>query len=169
MGRRVVLLFLAFTVLFVVAWFVDDGGNGVNNAAGSIGSNVKVVYFYGEGCPHCARVKPLIDGLESRGVRVQRFEVFVNRDNLRLLNEYFERFNVPVADRGVPAVFIGDSYLVGVSNYLALPALILAGSMFGLVLTIAYSSRHIGKALPALPLQVLFMLLAWLFGSLFIG
>ena len=118
MGRRVVLLFLAFTVLFVVAWFVDDGGSGVNNAAGSVGSNVKVVYFYGEGCPHCARVKPLIDGLESRGVRVQRFEVFVNRDNLRLLNEYFERFNVPVADRGVPAVFIGDSYLVGDANIL---------------------------------------------------
>ena len=118
MGRRLVLLFLVFAMLFAVALFVDDGGSGVNTAALSVGSNVKVVYFYGEGCPHCARVKPLIDGLESRGVKVQRFEVFANRENLRLLNEYFERFNVPVAHRGVPAVFIGDSYLVGDANIL---------------------------------------------------
>ena len=46
------------------------------------------------------------------------FEVFANRDNLRLLNEYFERFNVPVADRGVPAVFVGSSYLVGDADIL---------------------------------------------------
>ena len=118
MGRRLVLLFLVSAMLFAVALFVDDGGSGVKTAALSVGSNVKVVYFYGEGCPHCARVKPLIDGLESRGVKVQHFEVFANRDNLRLLNEYFERFNVPVADRGVPAVFIGDSYLVGDANIL---------------------------------------------------
>ncbi|RLF97941.1 MAG: hypothetical protein DRN49_06720 [Thaumarchaeota archaeon] len=56
--------------------------------------------------------------MESEGVRVRRFEVFANRDNLRLLNEYFERFNVPVADRGVPAVFVGSSYLVGDANIL---------------------------------------------------
>jgi len=118
LGRRFALFFLVSAMLFVVALFVDDGGSGVKTAALSVGSNVKVVYFYGEGCPHCARVKRLIDGLESGGVRVQRFEVFVNRENLRLLNEYFERFNVPVADRGVPAVFIGDSYLVGDANIL---------------------------------------------------
>ncbi|RLE47178.1 MAG: hypothetical protein DRJ31_09255, partial [Candidatus Methanomethylicota archaeon] len=117
MGRRLVLLFLAFTVLYVVALSVDVSSNVENRSLRVVG-NVSVVYFYGEGCPHCARVKPLIDTLESKGVIIQRFEVFADRDNLRLLNEYFERFNVPVADRGVPAVFVKDSYLVGDANIL---------------------------------------------------
>jgi len=111
--RRVVFLFVLLSVLFFVSLFVSGGGRSLVGGGGDFGEGVGeglvVYFFYGEGCPHCVRVKPLIDRLESRGVYVRRFEVFANRDNLRLLNEYFERFNVPVADRGVPAVFVGSS------------------------------------------------------------
>ena len=41
------------------------------------------------------------------------------------------------------------------------PAVVLLASLAGLLLTIWYSSRHVGKALPALPLQGIFMLIAW--------
>ncbi len=40
------------------------------------------------------------------------------------------------------------------------PSLVLLAALAGLVLTIDYSSKHIGKALPALPLQTVLMLFA---------
>ena len=46
--------------------------------------------------------------------------------------------------------------------YFLIPSLlILIGSLAGLLITIEYSSKNIGKALPALPLQTFFMLVMW--------
>jgi len=42
---------------------------------------------------------------------------------------------------------------------LGAPILVLTGSLVGLILTLEYSSKHIGKALPALPPQTIIMIL----------
>ncbi|MEM5804791.1 MAG: cytochrome c biogenesis CcdA family protein [Candidatus Aenigmatarchaeota archaeon] len=74
-----------------------------------------VYFFYGDGCPHCARVEPFIDNVESayEGVEIHRFEIYRNRTNAVLLNEYFGAYGVPNDERGVPAAFISDRYMVG--------------------------------------------------------
>lgn len=75
-----------------------------------------IYFFYGEGCPHCASVEPLIDGLEEKAdkyVAVHRFEIYNNRSNMILLNEYFDAYSVANNDRGIPVVFISDKYLIG--------------------------------------------------------
>lgn len=75
-----------------------------------------IYFFYGDGCQHCAKVEPLINDIaeqSSYDVQVHYFEIYNNRSNILLLNNYFDAYNVPVDDRGVPAVFIGDKYLVG--------------------------------------------------------
>lgn len=71
-------------------------------------------FFYGEGCPHCGKVEPFVESLsEDPTVHVEVFEVYSERENALLLQDYFEAYNVPQNMRGVPVVFIGDTYLVG--------------------------------------------------------
>lgn len=76
-----------------------------------------IYFFYGDGCPHCAKVEPYIDELANRtDMEVQRFEIYHNDDNSYLLNTFFTVNNVPAEERGIPAVFIADKYLTGDVN-----------------------------------------------------
>jgi len=78
------------------------------------------------------------------------------------------QFELGTGDLALPLVFavsaMKSGQALGYPLYLAMPALIMAASLAGLVLTMNYSSRHVGKALPALPPQVVLMLAAWLVG-----
>jgi cytochrome c biogenesis protein CcdA len=100
---KYVLLFAALFLLIVPG----PTGNAEGDAC--------VYFFYGEGCRHCAAVAPVIGAIEAEnsGMVVHRFEVYGNRDNLLLLNEYFDAYGVPQEERGIPAVFVSDRYLVG--------------------------------------------------------
>ncbi len=72
-------------------------------------------FFYGQGCSHCAKVIPVINEIveNNGGLDVRIFEVYHNRSNLVLMEDYFEQYTVPQYQHGVPALFIGDTYLVG--------------------------------------------------------
>jgi cytochrome c biogenesis protein CcdA len=74
-----------------------------------------VYFFYGNGCPHCAHVDPVIDALiqERPDTTIIRYEVYKNRSNAQTLNALFTAYDVKMDARGVPALFVGDSYLVG--------------------------------------------------------
>jgi len=70
-------------------------------------------YFYGIGCPHCARADPVIKGLEVSGVEIHRFEVYQNSSNALLLNLFFDANNVSQRNMGVPALFYSGGYMFG--------------------------------------------------------
>lgn len=71
-------------------------------------------FFYGDGCPHCARVEPLVNSLEAQyPVEIHKFEIYNNRSNMVLLNQLFDSYNIQNEDRGIPAIFIGNHYLIG--------------------------------------------------------
>jgi cytochrome c biogenesis protein CcdA/glutaredoxin len=74
-----------------------------------------VYFFYGDGCAHCARVEPFINELESKYnyLAVQKFEIYNDRSNMVLLNNYFENYNISNENMGIPVVFIGNNYLIG--------------------------------------------------------
>ena len=73
-----------------------------------------IYYFWGQGCPHCAQVDKFF---EEKGFYdkypIEKKEIYFNHENAALLNEYYDKYNVPLDSRGVPAVFIGDHYLIG--------------------------------------------------------
>ena len=77
------------------------------------------------------------------------------------------QFELGTGDMVMPLMFavsvMSASALKGISypNYLVPVTLILLGSLVGLLWTINYSSKHVGKALPALPPQTILMLLMW--------
>ncbi len=74
------------------------------------------------------------------------------------------QFELGTGDLVIPLVF-AVSVLVETSKHFSFPfalispAIILWGSLVGLILTVHYSSQNIGKALPALPLQTILMIL----------
>lgn len=49
--------------------------------------------FYGDECPHCVRMRPLIERLEKElGVSVDRFETWHNEENEKKRQEYDKDF-----------------------------------------------------------------------------
>ncbi|MDX2007850.1 MAG: cytochrome c biogenesis protein CcdA, partial [Meiothermus sp.] len=84
----------------------------VNSAAAQ---TTCLYYFWGEGCPHCAKVAGFLPSIEQRypWLRLERFEIYRNRENLLRLNALFDQYQVPQNEQGIPAVFIGGRYLVG--------------------------------------------------------
>ena len=118
--RKVAFLFVLLTVLFVAAFFVPgDSSSLIKNGEVVRRTGITVYFFYGQGCPHCARVEPYIDEMgHVYGLNVRRFEVYGNRSNMLLLQDYFERYGVPAGSRGIPIVFTSEGYIEGDLNIL---------------------------------------------------
>ncbi|MCX6798625.1 MAG: presenilin family intramembrane aspartyl protease [Candidatus Diapherotrites archaeon] len=79
------------------------------------------------------------------------------------------QFELGTGDLVMPLLFAVSAMKAGSAlgspAFLILPGLILAASLAGLILTLEYLEKHVGKALPALPPQVALMIAAWLAGK----
>jgi len=75
--------------------------------------------FYGDECPHCKRMEPLIDKLAAEGLKVERYETWHDEKNAAMMEKY---------DRGlcggVPFFFNTDSgkSICGATDYDSLKA-----------------------------------------------
>jgi hypothetical protein len=81
-----------------------------------------VFYFYGVGCEHCVDVEDHLSDLQRQypQLNLQRYEVYGDRDNFRLLERYFDSFNVPEESRGVPIAFVTNTYYAGPTSITSL-------------------------------------------------
>jgi thiol-disulfide isomerase/thioredoxin len=88
-------------------------------ATGSHEDTVALYYFWGTGCPHCAKAKPFVATLAIRhpGLRVRDYEVFNNRENLALLQRMSRDLGQEVG--GVPVFILGDRLFSGFSGDIA--------------------------------------------------
>lgn len=75
-----------------------------------------LMFFWGDGCPHCAAAEPFLAELEARypTLTVEHYEVWFDDDNRRILQDVAAAYNVNV--RGVPAIFIGDMMWEGFTD-----------------------------------------------------
>ncbi len=106
MRRGVILLVLA--VLLVQ----NANALGEQNDAGA-GNPVELYFFWGDGCPHCAKMKPVLAELEGEypGLDVKHFEVYYNESNLELLQQMIEAYGRH--SNAVPVTFIADTMIEG--------------------------------------------------------
>ncbi len=84
--------------------------------AGVANANPGCIYvFHGEGCAHCAKAMPYVESLaaDNPDAEIEIFEIYKDRENAVLLNQLFETYGVPNDERGVPAAFSADRYLIG--------------------------------------------------------
>jgi len=50
-----------------------------------------IIEFYGETCPHCITMRPIVEGVEKDlGIEIQKLEVWNNEDNQKKMSEYGE-------------------------------------------------------------------------------
>ncbi len=79
-------------------------------------NKVNLYFFYGDGCPHCAKEEKFLDKLEKEydNLNINRYEVWQDRDNAQLLAEIAKELNFTVS--GVPFLIIGDETVSGYYN-----------------------------------------------------
>jgi len=85
----------------------------------AIQPSVEINLFYSAICPHCKQEREFLKELETEypQLRVKDYEVFYNSNNKKILNEFYEKYQVPEKDRGwVPITFTGKKYFIGFNN-----------------------------------------------------
>lgn len=80
---------------------------------------VALYFFWGDGCPHCAKAKPFLAALAQQypTVEVRAYEVWYNVENQQLFQKMAAAYGFEPA--GVPTIFIGDRYWEGYAEPLA--------------------------------------------------
>jgi len=93
--------------IIVLAGFWGMNAQAVDN------KKIDLYFFYGQGCPHCAKEEIFLAKLEKEKtpINIHRYEVWHNKDNANLLSKIAKNINLTVS--GVPILFIGSENIVG--------------------------------------------------------
>lgn len=113
MGRRPFQPFalVGFLMVLLFALSISGAFSSTDPKGG-----VSLHFFWGEGCPHCARAKPFLEGLKRRhpGLEVCDYEVFSHRENVDLLVSMARERGFEAT--GVPVFIIGNQVIAGFSD-----------------------------------------------------
>ncbi len=79
-------------------------------------SQINLYFFYGEGCPHCAKEEIFLNKLEEKysQIDIHRYETWYNTENAALLDKLKNKLHF---NSGVPVLIIGEEAIVGYSSY----------------------------------------------------
>lgn len=74
-----------------------------------------IYYFYGQGCDNCEVLGNFLTQLQDKypSLTIKKIEVYYNKPNYQLLQQYFISYNVPKKSQGLPAAFISNGYFIG--------------------------------------------------------
>ncbi len=116
---------VVFLSLFGVADFCLAQQGGVSDDQSIISkSSEEIHFFYSAICPHCKKEKEFFkDELKVKypQIVVKEYEVFYNSENKKILNEFYEKYQVPEKDRGwVPVTFTEKKYFIGFNPQVAI-------------------------------------------------
>ncbi len=80
---------------------------------------VAIYFFWGNGCPHCAKAKPFLEELSRTypNVAVRAYEVWYDEANQTLFKQMAAAYGFEPS--AVPTIFIGDRHWVGFAEQLA--------------------------------------------------
>ena len=80
----------------------------------------KGILFYGNGCPHCAKVESFIQDNQLENIIIRK-EIYHNPTNAEEFNKLCDERGINLMDRGVPFLFAKNNCFVGdqqIINYL---------------------------------------------------
>jgi len=100
---------LITTGLFILSFFIFPSLTRAEE-------KINLYFFYGDGCPHCAKEEVFLDQLEKdkANINIYRYETWHDRDNQQLLSRLGKELGVNIP--GVPMLFIGDKTITGYYN-----------------------------------------------------
>ena len=79
-----------------------------------------VIYYWGNGCPACKEVAPVIEKIIAGGIPVEKYEVYENRENAERLTMSFKMHGVPEAEWAIPVAFYSGQMYMGVPRIMEL-------------------------------------------------
>lgn len=99
----------------------EDYEDLVYNVVGEevVEDKINIYFFYGDGCPHCAKEEKFLDRLEKKysdNIRVLRYETWKNDDNKNLMLDIKTLFKKN-ANSSVPFTVIGSETYTGYNDY----------------------------------------------------
>jgi len=83
---------------------------------------VQIDFFYSAICPHCAKEEEFLKIFEDKypEIEINRYEVFYNSANQKILKDFYSKYNVPEKEQGyVPITFTSNEYFVGFNDQVA--------------------------------------------------
>ena len=95
---------ILFTILFLPLQVI--------NAAEA----ANLYFFYGDGCPHCAKEEVFLDAMEEKygNLEIYRYEVWHNSENAQTLSNIAQALDINI--QGVPVLIGGDKVITGYYN-----------------------------------------------------
>lgn len=80
--------------------------------------DVVLYLFYGDGCPHCATAKVVLQSWNARypDLNIRSYEVWYRSENQELYLQMADKFGLPEEGRGVPVLYLGNQYWIGWSE-----------------------------------------------------
>lgn len=109
--RAWIAIAVLLSILGASALLALGGGDPSDEQQG--GERVVLYFFWREGCPHCARAKPFLEGLEEKypQLEVQDLEL-KGGEATELFQQLLKAYGVQ-PPYGVPAFFIGERAIIG--------------------------------------------------------
>ena len=107
-------------LVLVILLIVAGGLIFSQSATGNVieGEDVYLVYFYGQGCPHCGSLQSFVNKVQENypSLKVESYEIYFDNENRQLFEDLSEAFGTEI--QGVPTTFINGKVFVGFSNSL---------------------------------------------------
>ena len=110
---RAKLVLLSMVLILLLGWIFRPA-----QAQSQDTGDVEIIFFWGDGCPHCAKAEPFLQDLQTRYpfVKITAYEVWYNAGNQALYQQMADQYRVPEGGRGVPFIILGDRYWMGYSE-----------------------------------------------------
>ncbi len=79
---------------------------------------VRIIFFWGDGCPHCAEAKPFLEALINKypSAELRAYEIYNNEANRDLFSQVAKAHGFE--PRYVPTILIGEHYWEGYNRVL---------------------------------------------------
>lgn len=114
-GMKCRWIMTIFVLQILMGMLVPTSSPAGKNVTPPAASKVTLYYFWGEGCPHCAKATPFLQELGKKypQIDIRYYEVFSNEENMKLLVGMDRAAGADVS--GVPTFFIDGKMLSGFS------------------------------------------------------
>ena len=83
----------------------------------AIAAPMQIIFYYGNGCPHCARMEPVVqDSLNTtfagKNIGLVEKEIYFDSNNRQEMLNLFVRFGMDPAKAGIPTLLVDNRSLI---------------------------------------------------------
>ncbi len=107
--------------IFLVALFPFLGARAQESISGPFlaPEKIRVIYFYADDCPNCAKVKPFISTIKEKykdKIDFLEYNVKEKEECRQLFYQFLSAYNLSDENAKIPMIFVGNDYLLGASD-----------------------------------------------------